>query len=323
MEPMKYVLTPAQLMPEVVAQLHNVEAMECYFDGKLLRHPADTFTQVFRGLLESGIQLCRDHQQALSTPGDAPDAIDVDKRLLRSLRAFHTGLGDYVNACRSVIYYVKTKEGANKGNQEFKAAANPYYDHVTKVDNFIKHQQRALRTVYAAWPHGQIIGYQVEGAVAVGVVGPERQIHRYHGTAFSLNRALKYHACHIYLMASALQTVLELPRSVGKQPEQGHEPLAATFLELVADIPMLFFPDELHENVPLVKKRSDGAFLLECPSPVKPDNHKPHSMNVNFRFEVSLHARSVELPYCGQERPWERRSCDAVRDPTTSGPRRR
>ena len=138
----------------------------------------------------------------LSTPGDAPDAIDVDKRLLRSLRAFHTGLGDYVNACRSVIYYVKTKEGANKGNQEFKAAANPYYDHVTKVDNFIKHQQRALRTVYAAWPHGQIIGYQVEGAVAVGVVGPERQIHRYHGTAFSLNRALKYHACHIYLMAS-------------------------------------------------------------------------------------------------------------------------
>ena len=83
MESMKYTLTPAQLMPEVVAQLHNVAATECYFDGKLLRHPADIFTQVFRGILESGIQLCRDHRQALETLGDAPDAIEVDKRLLR------------------------------------------------------------------------------------------------------------------------------------------------------------------------------------------------------------------------------------------------
>jgi len=304
---MKYILTPAQLMPEVVAQLHNVPASECYFDGKLLRHPADIFTQVFQGLLESGIQLCRDHRQALDTPGDAPDAVEVDKNLLRSLRVFHTSLGDYVNACRSVIYYVRTKDEANKVNQDFKAAANPYYGHVTKVDNFIKHQQRTLRTVYAAWPQGQIIGYQVEGVVAVGAVGAERQIHRYAGTAFSLNRALKYHACHIYLMASALQTVLKLPKPGERQSAQVHESLAATFLDLVAEIPMLFFPDELSEDVPFVKKRSDGAFLLECPSPVRPNNCKPHAMNLNFRFAVSAHARTVEIPYLGTERPWEQR----------------
>ena len=304
---MKYILTPVQLMPEVVTQLHNVPATECYFDGKLLRHPADIFTRAFRELLESGIRLCRDHQQALDTPGDAHDAIEVDKRLLRSLRVFHTSLGDYVNACRSVIYYVKTKNAANKGTQDFKAAANPYYDHVMKVDNFIKHQQRALRAVYAAWPQGQIIGYQVEGVITVGTVGAERQIHRYAGTAFSLNRAMKYHACHIYLMASALQTVLKLPKPDEQQSIQKHEPLAATFLDLVAEIPMLFFPDELREEVPLVKKRSDGTFLLECPSAVKPDNRKPHVMNVTFRFEVSAHDRSVEAPYFVQGRPWERK----------------
>ena len=305
---MKYILTQAQLMPEVVAQLHSVPASECYFEGKLLRHPADIFTQVFQGLLESGIQLCQDHRQALETLGDAPDAVKVDKHLLRSLRAFHTSLGDYVNACRSVIYYVRTKDEANKGNQDFKAAANPYYDHVTKVDNFIKHQQRALRTVYAAWPQGQIIGYQVEGVIKVGAVGAERQIHRYAGTAFSLNRALKYHACHIYLMASALQTVLKLPKPGEQQSVLGHEPLAATFLDMVAEIPMLFFPDELSEEVPLVRKRSDGAFLLECPSSVKPDNRKTHEMNLNFRFTVSAHAHTVEMPYHpGAERPWERR----------------
>jgi hypothetical protein len=307
MEPMKYVLTPTQLMPGVVAQLQNVPATECYFEGKLLRHPADIFTLVFRNLLESGIALCQDHRQALETLGNAPDAHAVDKRLLRSLRAFHTSLGDYVNACRSVIYYVRTKDEAKKGNQDFKAAANPYYDHVTKVDNFIKHQQRALRTVYASWPQGQIIGYQVEGMITVGAVGAELLIHRYAGTAFSLNRAMKYHACHIYLMASALQTVLKLPKPDEQQPAQNHEPLAATFLDLVAEIPMLFFPDELGENVPLVKKRSDGVFLLECPSSVKPNNCKTHEMNVNFRVEVSVHALAVEMPYLGTERPWERK----------------
>ena len=83
--------------------------------------------------------------------------------------------------------------------------------------------------------------------------------------------------------------------------------MAATFLDLVAEIPMLFFPDELSEEVPQVKKRLDGAFLLECPSSEKPDNRKTHVLNVNFRFDVSAHARSVELPYCGQERPWERK----------------
>lgn len=304
---MKYILPPTRLMPEVVSQLNNLPATECHFDGKLLRHPADTFAQVFLGLLESGIQLCRDHRQALETSEDALDAVAVDKRLLRSLRAFHTSLGDYVNACRSVIYYVRTKDEANKGNQDFKAAANPYYDHVTKVDNFIKHQQRALRTVYAAWPQGQIIGYQVEGPINVGTVGAERLIHRYAGTAFSLNRALKYHACHIYLMASALQTVLKLPKPDEQPSAHEHGRLAATFLDMVAEIPMLFFPDELSEEVPLVKKRSDGAFLLECPSSEKPANRRTHEMTLNFRFEVSPHALSVEMPYLGTERPWDRK----------------
>ena len=62
MEPMKYVLTPAQLMPEVVAQLHNVEAMECYFDGKLLRHPADTFTHLITHLSQPLIRAGRSVQ---------------------------------------------------------------------------------------------------------------------------------------------------------------------------------------------------------------------------------------------------------------------
>lgn len=109
-------------------------------------------------------------------------------------------------------------------------------------------------------------------------------------------------------MASALQNVLKLPELGAQQLAQKHEPLAATFLDLVAEIPMLFFPDELSEDVPLVKNLSDGAFLLECPSSVKPDNRKPHLMNVNFRFEVSAHAPTVEAPYLGTERPWERKS---------------
>lgn len=302
---MKYILKPAQLRPEVVAQLRDVPAVERFDEGKLLRHPEDTFAQVFRDLLENGIHLCRDHTQALSTPGDAPDTIEVDQRLRRSLRIFHTSIGDYIDGCRSVIYYVRPDDHKRVW-REFRQATSPYFDFASKIDNFAKHQQRALRTVYAQSPHGPIVGYQVEGAIGVGAVGAERLIHRYPATAFSLNRALKYHACHIYLMAAALKTVLNLSAASGEHLAAGQDSGAATFLEQVAAIPMLFFPDEQLEQVPLVRKRTDGSFLLECPSLVKPDNHRPHVMNLNFRFSPTAHALQVEIPYMDADRPWER-----------------
>lgn len=304
---MKYILKPTQLYPAVVAQLCDVPAAERLHEGKLLRHPEDIFAQVFRELVENGKHLCRDHVQALSTPDDAPDAIEVDQRLRRSLRIFHTSIGDYIDGCRSVIYYVRPDDHKTMW-RNFRQATNPYFDFAAKIDNFAKHQQRALRTVYAQCPQGPIIGYQVEGAIGVGAVGAEPLIHRYPATAFSLNRALKYHACHIYLMAAALRTVLNLPSASETRLAAGQYPEAATFLEQVATIPSLFFPDEQFEQVPVVRKRTDESFLSECPSSVRPDNHFPHEMNLKFRFSPTAHAREMEIPYMGTDRPWERNS---------------
>ena len=304
---MKYVLSPAQLIPDVVSELYWLP-LEKLQEGQVLRHPADTFIVVFRELLESGIQVCHDHQLALATPGSTAESGDVDMRLRRSLRGFHTCLADYANACKTVILSVRTGKEVDRGSRAFRAATNPYYDHVAMVENFIKHQHRVLRTVYARWPDGQIVGYQVEAALGMGAVGAEPKIHRYPGTAFSLNRSLKYHACHIYLMAAALQTILDLPKAEEKKRFAELEKLAATFLGLVADIPMLYFPDEQKLPVPLVKKRVDGTFLLECPSSATPINRKPHEMNLNFTFHVSAHAATVEIPYLGLKRPWERQT---------------
>lgn len=303
---MKYMLSGATFVPEVVSALHELPVEAVRHDEQLLRHPADAFMVVFRDLLESGIQTCRDRQVALATSADAAQANDVDLRLRRSLRGLHTCLADYINACRTIILATSAHAAATKAGRSFRAATNPYYDHVLTIDNFIKHQQRTLRTVYARWSEGQIIGYQVEGVLHAGTVGAEPKIHRYPGTAFSLNRSLKFHACHIYLMSAALQTTLKLPKPKEHKVFTELARLASTFLALVADIPPFFFPDEQKLPVPLVKRSTDSSFILEYPSSAKPANRRPHVMNMNFRFYPSVNTPSVEVPYLGLNRPWER-----------------
>lgn len=303
---MKYVLSGATLVPEVVSALHELPDEAVRHEEQLLRHPADTFMVVFRELLESGIQTCRDHQAALATSGDAAEAGDVDLRLRRSLRGLHTCLADYINACKTIIHTTSAHALAEKAGRSFRAASNPYYDQILTIDNFIKHQQRTLRTVYARWPEGQIIGYQVEGVLRAGTVGAEPTIHRYPGTAFSLNRSLKFHACHIYLMSAALQTTLKFPKPKEHKDFPELARLATKFLELVAEVPPFFFPDEQKLPVPLVKRSTDSTFILEYPSSAKPTNRRPHVMDMHFRFYPSVNTPSVEVPYLGLDRPWER-----------------
>jgi len=303
---MKYELTPAQLVPEVVIELTELPAQEHKDEGQLLRHPSDTFVVAFRELLESGVQLCQDHKQALATPEDSEEANDVDTRLRLSLRLFHSRVSEYLEACKKIIYSVKPEKEAGKVNRSLHDATKPFYDQAKMIDNFIKHQQRAVRTVYAQWSEGKIIGYQIEGAIGTGAVGAEPKIHRYPGTAFSVNRALKEYACRIYLVANALKSVLNLPKPAEQKRLSELEKLAAKFLDLVANIPLFFFPDEQQLPVPLVKKRADGTYLLEYPSITLPANRKPHPMNMKFRFTPSAHTVTVEVPYSGTARPWEK-----------------
>lgn len=303
---MKYELTPAQLVPEVIGELSELPSQEQKDEGQLLRHPSDTFIVAFRELLESGVQLCQDHKQALTTPEDSEKAADVDMRLRLSLRLFHSRVSEYLEACKKIIYSVKPDKEAGKANRSLHDATKPFYDQAKMIDNFIKHQQRAVRTVYAQWPEGQMIGYQIEGAIGAGAVGAEPKIHRYPGTAFSVNRALKEYACDIYFVANALKSVLKLPKPIERKRLSELENLAARFLDLVADVPLFFLPDEQQLPMPLVKKRADGTYLLECPSTTLPANRKPHLMDMKFRFIPSTHALTVEIPYSGIARPWEK-----------------
>lgn len=299
---MRYELKPGNLVPEVLYGLHGVPPVPVMEDEDRLAHPADIFVSVFRNLIESGILLCQDHQSALVAE-EGVDKEQIDLRLRRSLRGFHTCLADYVNACRTIS---KTVAGSDKAARAFRTNAGEYYDQVMTLDNFVKHRHRPLRTVYARWPKGQIIGYQIEAAIGEGAVGAEPKIHRYPGTAFSINRALAYHTCSIFFMAAALRNTLQIPVSTTDAKEDGalHKPLDR-FLELVSQVPRLYFPDEMRLPVPLVKKRSDGGYVVECPSSSKPQNRRPHVMDMTFVTHYSPHAPRLEVPYLGTCRPWE------------------
>lgn len=299
--PIRNELKPARLVPDVLSALQLVAPTMTEQEGNRLLHPADIFRSVFQELMESGIQLCEAHQAALAAAhGDLK--AEADTRLRRSLRSFHTCLADYINACRTIS---KIVAGGEKAARTFRSNAGEYYDHVMMVDNFIKHQHRTVRTVYAHWPRGQIIGYQIEAAIGEGAVGAEPKIHRYPGTAFSINRALAYHACSIFFIATTLRTTLQLPVGTTSTKESGAlHGLVAAFLDQVSAVPRLYLPDEIHLPSPLVRKQGDGTYLLKFPSQAKPLNHRPHVLSLTFVSHVSRHTRVLEIPYLSTHRPW-------------------
>lgn len=306
---MKYRLLASKLTPEVVYFLDAIPAGKSRHEELKLRHPADNFVLVFGSVIESGIQLCRDQVTAMSLEEASKEAIDFDARLRLSIIAFYESLAKYIDGCRTIIRCLTSDKDLTKKGREFSAAIEDYKKHVGTVANFIKHQQRDVRPVHAEWPDGRIVGFFVEGVVGDGEIGCEPEVHKYPGTAFSLNRMMKYHACHIYLVASALQSTLNLHGDKSDKTLAKLEGSIAEFLRLICDIPMLFFPDEHHEIVPLVKRVASGGegFLLEYPSRVKASNRALHVMNMHLRIDVGLHAHKFSVPYMVPGGPWVKR----------------
>jgi|GEM_PF-4618642 len=305
---MKFELKKSDLVPAVLSELTALPPKDYFDEGKLLRHPSDTFIVAYRELLESGVNLCLDYQEALASTYAPDDPSDRDSRLRGALRLFHSRVAEYFEASKKIIDSTKSGKEAGKVNRAFRDATNPFHDQAKKIDNFIKHQQRAIRTVDVRWAEGHLIGYQIEGVLSDGTADAEPQIHRHSGTAFSVNRMVKVYACHIYLVANALKSVLGLPKPTDHNGHPELEKLAGRFLDLVSEVPSFFLPDEQFEPVPLVKKRADNTYLLLYPAALRPDNAARQVYNINFRFIPSHHTNKLIPPYGPHiQRTWEQR----------------
>jgi hypothetical protein len=285
--------------PPVTHSLRDMPDSASTHENLELLHPADVFSAIFERVVESGAKLATDTLRSLDARGtDGEDAADAALR--ETLSSFLYATANYLDGCKSIIRCLRADDKDNKRTYTaFRNAIGEYHTHVMTVVNHLKHRHRVIRTLYGAWPGGKMVGFLIEGPMGDGVVGQDPLIHSQPNTAFSLHRHLRYHACHIYLAASALKQVLGLPDA--PRPESPAEQRATSrkakaFLDAVDSVPVHFFPDEPELPFPALRKGKDGTVHLVYPAPVPAGSKRVPAMNLNYTFN-SGKASTFNIPY--------------------------
>lgn len=297
---LKFELRPdAGFDPPVMHLLREVPDSASTHENRELLHPADVFSAIFERVVESGATLAATTVAALDARGtDGEDAADAALR--ETLSSFLHATGNYLDGCKSIIRCLRVDDKAYKRTlAEFHQAIRQYHGHVMTVVNHLKHRHRVIRTLYGVWPGGKMAGYLIEGPMGDGVVGQDPLIHSHPNTAFSLHRHLRYHACHIYLAASALKQALGLPDA--PRPETPAEQRATSrkakaFLDAVDRVPVHLFPDEPELPFPAVRIGKDGTVHLVYPASLPAGSKRVPAMNLSYTFSTGKGSR-YNIPY--------------------------
>ena len=105
-------------------------------------------------------------------------------------------LMEHFDDCENVLdcYLGKESQKLKKKIVKWKI----YRDHVGKIVNQIKHQQRRVRTILFYGPDWAVPGYFIEGPLPGKIIGPDPSIHPGGDTAFSFRRNLLFHLWGLY-----------------------------------------------------------------------------------------------------------------------------
>lgn len=193
------------------------------------------------------------------------------------------------------------------------------------MGNKIKHQHGQLRSIMfvpinkgiiayypdsGIWwspPHQKIIGYYLEGVHPDGVIGTDLEIHS-NNTAISLNRNLKYHFFHLYLVGIHLKNAIV--QGIKKSFNVELVPLKKVTLDSegtkeiekvakkISRLPQLFFPDEFNSDFPDViyhAKDRKVILTLEYPSYNRVFWRGDYEIKGSFRLDY-MNA-TYRLPY--------------------------
>ncbi|WP_141440427.1 hypothetical protein [Vreelandella titanicae] len=289
--------------PEVISLLKNMECSNSGYSELGLNHPADIFYFSFLDVIDSAKRLLeRLSSDALKrkenhayTPKNLEDyRVDIFNLIFFS--------ANFIEACQSILKSILHKnEKFTKASREFKDLTSSYRAHVSKIINEIKHKHRRVRPFSSSWDANLVIGYYIEGVLPGGTLGADPLIHDdFHGmrTGFSLNRNIPYHLINTYFVSRGLNGVLVKYSGLnsGECNNLDSNEIMKCF-EMLSDLPLLFFPDEIEMKVPSVKRNKVEGFSLELPSSRKIENRRPHIMNISLSQRIGLQARSFSPPY--------------------------
>lgn len=289
--------------PEVFDLLNALPDEDLSYENHDLMHPIDIYSAVFDEVIESGFRLTNDLLEIQKQFALGNSIEHLDSQIRNGIFNYLFCLANFLDGCQSIIKSLsEDSKKTAKVNKEFMKNIRSYNDHLRKIVNFIKHRHRVIRTVYAKWDENVIVGYFIEGVVSKNAVGPDPEIHKDSKCAISLNRDIPYHLINLYSVSASLKAVIE-NSGVINIPEYNNyvaqDEKLTDYINLVSSIPRHFFPDEIKMDWPeiKVKKGNSPLFELTIPSKRKPDNYRPHIMDISITSKVKSRSKTLVLPY--------------------------
>ena len=184
---------------------------------------------------------------------ESPQQADA---LLESQEALLHGLMQHMDDCLNILrgFTVDSRDfDKNRYMRVYRQAVDQYRSHIGKVVGRIKHQQGRLTLLIVRLGASSFAGYFVAVGLADGGVGPDPDIHKHGLTAFSFNRDLRFHLCHVLLTSASLAQAVEGltgARPVEVEPVKG--PLTDSVFGAIG-LPETYFPDEYEEARPILR----------------------------------------------------------------------
>ena len=193
--------------------------------------------------------------------------------------------------------------GKNRYVRVYRRAVDQYRSHIGKVVGRIKHQQGRLTLLTVRHGASSFAGYFVAVGLADGGVGPDPDIHRLGWTAFSFNRDLRFHLCHVLLTSAHLAQAVEGLTGTGPvEVEPANDPLTGSILGAIR-LPETYFPDEYEKARPILRFETghDGSQRLVVDF-VSSKGWRPFARQA-FEIKLTTHGdgstRSWKIPYFG------------------------
>ena len=226
-----------------------------------------------------------------------------DGALLEAQESLLHALMQHMDDCINILRGFTADRQDFEKNPHVKAysrALKQYRSHIGKVTGRIKHQQGRLTLLTARLKAGTFAGYFVAVGLEDGSVGPDHPDIHPNITAFSFNRDLRFHLCHVLQVSASLARAIE--GLTGVTPTEaaplGDNTLTRSVLEL-SDLKELYFPDEYKKLRPVLQFRGHGTSRTLVAALVQPA--VPRTFLWNAVMELKTHGdgatRSWKIPY--------------------------
>jgi len=207
-------------------------------------------------------------------------------------------LMEHFDDCENVLDCYLGKESQKLKRKIIKWKS--YRDHVGKIVNQIKHQQRRVRTILFYGADWAVPGYFIEGPLPGKIIGPDPLIHPGGETAFSFRRNLLFHLWGLYDASRCLSNGLSMINKrfadiapTSTTPEKEEEEWYKMICRVEALNPLVF-PDEAQkQNIVVTIK--DGRLRVEHSS--KDKAHTVPSCEVTLLHIVDGMSPNFKVPY--------------------------